>query len=180
MCRPARPPPGSATGGSYKCAACCRQGFGLRICSGCMCVRFCDEVCQKAVYRQHRIVCDYLSAPTNFRFMYPWHRQRLPRDVPAIPFGLCRAAQSASNAVYRQVELSGKRVAERCDEGEVEASEAVLQALQRLPPHSQGRVKKKLLRNARFLFTNDAYYHGVSLTDGCGCIDSVVFEALSS
>ena len=94
-----------------------------------MCVRYCDEVCQKAAYRQHRIVCDYLLAPPKLNFVYPWHRQRVPPDISAIPFGLCREALSAHNAVYRQVELSGKRVAERVDEDEVAASAAVLEEL---------------------------------------------------
>ena len=53
--------PGSAWAGMTKCAACGEVSEGHKLCSGCHCFRFCSKKCHKALWRDHKSMCQWLQ-----------------------------------------------------------------------------------------------------------------------
>ena len=56
---PKQPGPVSPTGASRapKCDSCGRTGTSLRACTGCGTVKYCNQACQKAAWKEHRTNC---------------------------------------------------------------------------------------------------------------------------
>jgi hypothetical protein len=53
----------SVWGGRNKCAACGVVGAGYKLCGSCLCFRFCSDACSKALWPEHKEVCQWLREP---------------------------------------------------------------------------------------------------------------------
>ena len=86
---------------TFACAHCRREN-SRKICSGCMCVRYCSEICSRADWKRHKPLCYVLRAPqpllivdedhfdhawflVNYmRYYYPFDLHNYDRLLPAV------------------------------------------------------------------------------------------------
>ena len=86
----ARACPGSSWMGTSRCLSCHKQGR-FKVCSGCMCARYCSVVCQKLDWRVHKPLCAFLQNKQPLTIVYPWHyeRARAAADHPSLLPRVC-------------------------------------------------------------------------------------------
>ena len=68
----------------------CGKAGHLKICSACMCVRYCSASCQKTDWAEHKRVCRFLRRLQPLSFVYPWHLERARRITADLPHLLAR------------------------------------------------------------------------------------------
>ena len=69
-----RQAPGSAWNGASQCANCGKRQSGLKLCSGCRCVRYCSLTCQRLDWKPtHKPLCAFLKELQPLSFVYEWH-----------------------------------------------------------------------------------------------------------
>ena len=70
-------PPRSAWYGTSKCGMCGLQDLGYKLCSGCMCVRYCSGACARRDWPRHRELCYILRARQPLSYAFPWQSARV-------------------------------------------------------------------------------------------------------
>ena len=71
-----RPAVGSAWSGAAQCATCFKRERGMKLCSGCRCIRYCSLTCQRSDWKHHKPLCSLLRGLQPLSFVYPWHMRR--------------------------------------------------------------------------------------------------------
>ena len=149
--RTVKPPSGSATFGTHRCATCGRQGVHLQHCQGCLVVRYCNRECQKKDWNEHKLVCKYLKgmvAPVarHLHFIYPWQLRRVPVALSRLPHGICERALMEHNSACMQRQAATSVAAVDTTVAACSSSDDVV------------------------ILVDDYMYKGISLTDGMGFI----------
>ena len=145
---------------NLKCAACGKVDVGLKACTACKLVKYCNASCQRAHWRKHKKECKKRVAELHDEALF---KQPPPRDECDI----CMLTLSLRNEEQQYQACCGKVLCDGCIHAAYRADNRRLCPFCRAPPStSEGEYLKRMQKRAKGNDANSIYQLGQHYSKG--------------